>query len=423
MSNGTQPRGRHCMLVHNTYPQREPRVEREARALVAHGYEVDVICLRDAGEPAEAVVAGVSVHRLPVRRHRGGAAALQLVEYLSFFFLAMVRLARLHRRRRFAVVQAHNLPDFLVFAAALPKLGGARVILDIHDLMPEFYVSRFRGGMRSLPVRIVLLQERLACHFADHVITVTELWRQALIARGVPAHKVSVVMNVADGRIFQRAPDLARTVGEGHVRPGATAEREDGFRLIYHGTLTRRYGIDTAIRAVELARHTVPGLHLTVHGSGEARDELAQLVDDLDLARHVTITSHYIPTPEMPAFIRRAHLGVVPYRRDIFTDGILPGKLLEYVALGIPVVTARTPVIESYFDETMLQFFEAEDHHALAATIIALHANRPRLLELAQSADRFNQRHSWQQVSATYIELIDRLHARGVARFSLNVDR
>jgi glycosyltransferase involved in cell wall biosynthesis len=423
MSNGTQLRGRHCMLVHNTYPQREPRVEREAQALVAHGYEVDVICLRDAGEPAQAVVGGVSVHRLPVRRHRGGAPALQLAEYLSFFFLAMVRLARLHLRHRFEVVQAHNLPDFLVFAAALPKLSGARVVLDIHDLMPEFYVSRFRGGMRSLPVRLVLLQERLACRFADHVITVTELWRQTLIARGVPAQKVSVVMNVADGRIFSRAPDLARAVGEERLYPSAAAEPDDGFRLIYHGTLTRRYGIDTAIRAVETARHAVPGLHLTVHGSGEARDELAQLVDDLDLEQHVTITSHYIPTPEMPAFIRRAHLGVVPYRRDIFTDGILPGKLLEYIALGVPVVAARTPVIESYFDENMLQFFEAEDHHALAAAIVALHADRQRLAGLAQSADRFNQRHSWQQVSAAYIELVDRLHTGGAAPFSLNVDR
>ncbi|HWQ14631.1 MAG TPA: glycosyltransferase family 4 protein [Roseiflexaceae bacterium] len=390
---------RHCMVVHNYYPQREPRVEREAQALVANGYEVDVICLREPGEPAEATVNGVNVYRLPVRRRKGSGPAVQLLEYLAFFAMASARLAALHRRRRYRVVQAHNLPDFLVFAAWLPKLSGARLILDIHDLMPEFFVSRFTGSMRSPPVRLVRLQERLACGFADHVITVTDLWREALIGRGTPPEKVSVVMNVANDRIFRRQAPTPRPAD-----PGC-------FRLLYHGTLTRRYGIDVAIRAVDIVRRQLPGVHFTVHGAGEERDALARLVEELDLGQHVRVTSHYIPTTEMPAFIQQADLGVVPYRRDIFTDGILPTKLMEYVALGVPVVAARTPVIEAYFDETMVQFFQPEDHEGLARAILALHADRERLALLAQNADRFNQRYSWQQVSAQYLALVDRLHA------------
>ena len=395
---GTSAR-RHCMVVHNYYPQREPRVEREAQALTAHGYEVDVICLREPGDPSFDVVDGVHVYRLPVKRRKGSGVAMQFMEYMSFFALASAKLAKLYRRRRYNVVQVHNLPDFLVFAAWLPKLSRARLLLDIHDLMPEFYASRFKSGMRSLPVRLVRLQEYLSCRFADHVISVTDLWRTALISRGLPADKVSVVMNVADDQIF--------------VQPSEPrAGDPEQFRLFYHGTITRRYGIDVAIRAVDVVRRRLPGVHMTIHGIGEYRDEMVQLVEQLGLQSHIQFTSDYIPTSDLPKIIRQADLGVVPYRRDVFTDGILPTKLMEYVALGVPVVAARTPVIESYFDETMVQFFTPEDHQDLARAILALHDDQARLRDLARNADRFNQRYNWQKVSAEYVALVDRLHSR-----------
>ena len=91
--------------------------------------------------------------------------------------------------------------------AATEFCNGVRVILDFHDLMPEFYRERYRGDDTSLSVRLLYLQEKLSCRFADHVITVSEHWRQALIERGVPAHKCSVVMNVADDNIFRPLKD------------------------------------------------------------------------------------------------------------------------------------------------------------------------------------------------------------------------
>lgn len=388
------------MVVHNYYPQREPRVEREAHALLSHGYEVDVICLREGNEPKQAVVDGVNVYRLPVKRHKGSGAAVQLLEYLAFFTMASARLARLHRQWRYNTVQIHNLPDFLVFAAWLPKLTKTRLILDIHDLMPEFYASRFNSTMHSWPVRLVCWQEYLSCRFADHVISVTDVWRNTLVHRGLPSQKVSVIMNVADHQIFRRPA----------TQPRGSAP--DSFRLIYHGTVTRRYGIDVAIRAVDIVRQHIPGIHLTIHGVGEYREALIQLVADLNLEAHVEFTSNYIPTSQMPQFIRQADLGVVPYRRDVFTDGILPTKLMEYVALGVPVVAARTPVIENYFDETMVQFFEPECHEDLARCVLALHADRQRLHALAQNADWFNQRYNWQAVSAEYVAIVERLQSR-----------
>lgn len=389
---------RHCMVVHAYYPLREPRVEREARALVSQGYQVDVICLRAEGEPPLANEDGVRVYRLPIKRHRGSGQAVQLLEYLAFFMLALTKLAALHRQRRYAVVQIHNLPDFLVFAGLVPKLTGARLILDIHDVMPEFYASRFGSDMTSWPVRLVRWQERLACRFADHVITVTDLWREALIGRGLPAQKVSVVMNVANDRFFRHAapapPDTTR------------------FKLLYHGTITHRYGVDLLLHALDRVRREVPHVQLTIHGVGEYRTTLLHLADQLQLGNCVQFSDHFVPTPELPQFIRQADLGIVPYRRDIFTDGILPTKLMEYVAVGVPVIAARTPVIADYFDDTMVQFFTPGDAEDLARCILALHADRQQLASFAHNADTFNQRYNWSAVSAGYIALVDRLQTR-----------
>jgi glycosyltransferase involved in cell wall biosynthesis len=389
------------MVVHAYYPFGETRVEREARALVDHGYEVDVICLQADGEPTVDTEDGVGIYRLPVKRHKKSGLIVQMLEYLAFFVLVFVRLAALHRRRRYRVVQVHNLPDFLVFAALVPKLTGAQLILDLHDLMPEFYAARFGGSLDSLPVRLIRWQERLSCRFADHVITVTEPWRETLIQRGLPAEKITVVMNVADDRIFHRTSAIA-----------LSARNDDRFNLIYHGNLTRRYGIDLAIQAVNLVRQKIPEIHLTIHGWGRYLETLIELADELDLREHVYFSSRAVPAAELPQLIRKADVGVVPYRRDVFTDGILPTKLMEYAALGMPVIAARTPAITAYFDEKMVQFFTPEDPDDLARCILTLYSDRKRMEQLAEGTEKFNQRYNWTKLGAEYVALVERLGTR-----------
>jgi glycosyltransferase involved in cell wall biosynthesis len=388
------------MVVHAYYPLGETRVEREALALIDHGYEVDVICLRGPTQPPIENENRVSIYRLPVRRHKYHGGTVQLLEYAVFFVLAFAKLASLHRRRRYAVVQIHNLPDFLVFAALVPKLTGARLILDLHDLMPEFYAVRFNSSLSSWPMRLIRWQERLSCKFADHVITVTEAWRKTLISRGVQAKKISVVMNVADGRIFSRAPAIERSIAN-----------DDCFRLIYHGNLSKRYGVNLAIRAVGLVRQHIP-VHLTIHGSGPLLGELQELTADMGLEGNIRFSTRLVPTQELAMLIRDADAGIVPYQRDAFTDGILPTKLMEYVALGIPVIAARTSAITAYFDETMVEFFAPGDVDDLAFHILALQADREKRERLVCSSQQFLRRYSWSQISADYVALVDRLASK-----------
>ena len=393
---------RHCMIVHAYYPLGETRVEREARALLQRGYRVDVICLRAAGEQPKEHDGGITIHRLPVRRHKGRGAGVQLLEYLAFFVLATIRLTRLHLRAPYQVIQAHNLPDFLVFAALPAKLMGARTILDIHDLMPEFYASRFGTGLDSLPVRLVQLQERLSCRFADHVITVSDHWRQVLIGRGVAPSKCSVVMNVADDSIFH--PPVVLPPLRHHP---------DGLRLIYHGSLARHYGLDLAIRAVDQVRADIPGIHLTLVGDGDYVAELRRLIDELGLESHVDLINALRPAEDLPAIIATADLGIAPYRNDTFTDGLLPTKLMEYAALGMAAVAARTTAIERTFGGTMVAFFEPGDADSLAACLRDLHAHPQQIAELRAGSALFNERYNWPKISAAYVAMVDGL---GVGR-------
>lgn len=387
-----------CHVTHAHYPITSMRLERQAKALVRRGYKVDVICLRKPGEPAWEVVDGVNVHRLPIRRHKGQGAAVQLFEYITYFFLASFRVTWMYWKYRYPIVHVHNLPDFLVFVALIPRLAGAKVVLDIHDVMPEFFVSNYGVGMDSLPVRLLKIQEKLSCLFANHVITVTELWRQSMIARGIPADKISVVMNVADDAVFYPQ------------REESPRDKDaDQFKLIYHGTLARRYGIDLIIEAVAALKDEIPGIHLTIHGAGEFLPELVALSETLELQSHVHFSTKLVPIEELPRLIERADVGVVPYRRDVFTDGILPTKMMEYMMLRMPVIAARTPIIEAYWDETMAEFFPPGDVEALAETIRYLYRHSDRCAELARNTEKFNRSYHWARISEDFIDIIDRL--------------
>jgi glycosyltransferase involved in cell wall biosynthesis len=384
---------RHLMIVHNHWP--DPRVEREARALVAAGFRVDVLCARDPYDTPDAGSPGIEVERLPVWRRRGRGPLLQMLEYLLFLFLATFHTGFRHARHRYRTVQVHNLPDFLVFSALLPKLTGAKVILDLHDLMPEFYASRFGTSLAILPVRLILLQERLAARFADRVITVTELWRRTLEERGVPASKLSVLMNLPDPAIYGAPP--------------ASVARDDGaFTLVYHGTLAERYGLDLAIRALAIARRDLP-VQLIIHGRGDLLDGLRALAAELGVADAVEFSTARLPSEDLPALLRRADAAVVPYRRDIFTDGILPTKLMEYVALDLPAIVSRTPVVEEYFDDSMVRFVPAEDPEALAAAIVELARDPERRAEIARNAALFRERYDWTRNAAEYVAMVREL--------------
>jgi len=392
---------RHCMVVHAFYPLAETRVQREAEALIANGYEVDLICIRFPNEPLEEVVRGVNVYRVPLKRNilLPGFAG-RMLAYVLFLLVAMFRLMRTYGKRQYGVVQVHNLPDFLVFCAWWPKLRGAKIILDIHDVMPEFYAERTHRAMDSTFVKFIAWQEQISARFADHVVTVTEPWRQALIERGVPDEKSSVVMNCPDHNMFHRG-----------VQPATTLKSDGNFHLIYHGVQAARHGLDGILRAVDQLRDEIPNLHVILHGDGDGHNDLVRLSRELNLTDRVHFSNDFMPIEDLPPFIAQADVGVVPYHDDIFSGGILPTKVLEYIALGLPVIAANTPAIQAYFDDKMIMRFEPGDIDALTKQIAALYHDKAKQASLIEESNRFNQRYNWATHSLEYVAVVDRLNA------------
>ncbi|MDD5369339.1 MAG: glycosyltransferase family 4 protein [Anaerolineaceae bacterium] len=388
-----------CMIVYATYPLGETRVQREAELLLKHGYEVDVICLRLPGELPEDRFKGVGIYRqkyrFPILGVKSAGLRGRFFNYFRFFSTAAIRVTRLHLKNPYNVIQVHNLPDFLAFSAVIPKLLGVPVILDLHDLMPEFFAGRFKTRL-PLMATLINWQERLSCKFADHVITVSEHWRQALIRRGVPEQKCSVIMNVADDAIFHTCDD--------DIRP----PHSDHFRLIYHGSIHERYGLDLAVEAIDKLRDEIPNIHLTLIGNGEFLPEIVRMVDKRGLKQYVTIEKLHL-VEELPGIIRSYNLGVVPYKNDVFTDGLLPTKLMEYAALGLPAVASRTTAIQAYFSGTNTEFFEPGNADDLALRIRYLYDHPARLAQLSRGSQNFNQLYNWTKVGSEYVELVERV--------------
>jgi glycosyltransferase involved in cell wall biosynthesis len=383
------------MAAYTNY-RRDPRVRREAEALAQAGHQVVVLARREVGEAVRERIRGVEVVKVRGWKNTRTSAAMYALDYSAFFFMLFLHLVRYPLRYR--LVHINNMPDFLVFATCLQRLMGRPVIHDVHDLMPELFAEKFDTGEKSLIVRVLKMQERWAGRFASVVLTVEDGLKDILSARGVRREKIHVLMNLPDEKIFS-------------PRPTPPAKPPDApLVIVYHGTLARRLGLDVALEAVAKATQTIPSLQLRIIGAGEERTALMELRDRLHLSATVTFSDGFVPVERIPEMITDADIGVVPLRMSRGTAIMLPTKLLEYVRLGIPCIVPSTPTIQRYFDQRMVQFFEAENADSLAEAIITLYRDPQRRSRLAdQAIERFGNVHTWSEHKKAYVELVRRL--------------
>jgi glycosyltransferase involved in cell wall biosynthesis len=379
-----------CSVAYTHY-RSDPRVRREAEALAERGDDVTVVALQREGEPSEHELGNVRVIGLPVTRYRGDGARGYLTSYGVFFMRAAAYLTK--HRKRYDIVHVHSIPEAMVFAAMIPDAVGARIVLDVHDLSSEAYASRF--GRTPRPVAVA---ERLSLKYADAVVTVHDRYREMIVERGVRPEKVTVVHNTPDERLFpMRTPSLP----EG-----------DGFRVVYHGALLRRYGLETAVRAVAELRDRIPGITFEIYGDGDFRADLVRLIDELGLQGTVKLSEGAVPLDDIAAAVAGANVGVVPFLPERFTETILPTKLLEYVRLGIPVVVARNPVIEGYFDDNAVHFVTPGAVDDLVKAVEAIHSDPQSAVAGAVRAQEFFDRYSWERDRQRLFEMMDEVAKR-----------
>jgi glycosyltransferase involved in cell wall biosynthesis len=396
-----RPEGLRICMVHYSDFVVDSRIQRQARALAERGDEVDCVCIGE--ESVEQVGNGtIRTHRASAGKPRGGARAY-LEGNARFLAGAAHRVSALDRSRRFDLVEVHNMPNALVLAALMPKARGTPIVLNFHDTFPELFATLFERPPDHPLVRLIRGEERLSAAMADAHVFVTEEARMLLRGRGIAASRSAVVMNTPDERVFgmRRDPRTLPSSGE--------------LRVIYHGGLAERFGVETLVRAVALLRKRGMPVTLDVYGSdAEAARELTAKASSIG-RDGIRIAPEPTPVGEIPSLLEKAHLGVVPTLRDDFTELLLPVKLLEYVHMGIPVVASQLPVIERYFDRTQVQFAEPGDPTSIALAIEATLADPAGALERTQRAAAKLAEMEWSRQRQGYLALIDDLVADGAS--------
>lgn len=381
-------------MVAYTFYEADNRVRRYAEALAQRGDRVDVVVLRrDPKLPCHEKANGVHVYRIQKRTINERTKLSYLFRLLRFLINSALFLTGKHLKRPYDLIHVHSVPDFEVFAALMPKVFGAKIILDIHDILPELYASKFNVSHKSLVFKSLIMIEKASTAFSHHVIIANHLWEKTLAARSVRKEKLSVFLNYPDRTIFR-------------PRPGPL--RNDKFIVLYPGTLNWHQGLDVAIRSFAIIRDKVPQAEFHIYGEGPQKTDLIRLTRKLGLEDRI-IFKDFLPIEEIADAIGNAHLGVVPKRKDSFGNEAFSTKIFEFMSMGVPVIAANTKVDKYYFDDSMIQFFESGDENDLARCFLELMTNRELRERLSANGLKHVEENSWDAHKQRYFDLVDSL--------------
>ena len=391
--NPPKKRRRICMLAYSFY-ESDNRIMRYADALAKRGDIVDVIALRGENLPKYEKINNVNVYRIQKRKINEKNQATYLSKLLVFLLKSFLFISKRHLQKPYDMIHVHSVPDFEVFAALIPKLQGSSIILDIHDIVPEFYASKFSDGNKdSFFFKALVKLEQLSIKFSDHVIISNHLWHKTLTSRSVDKSKCTTVMNYPDEAIFYQRP---RT------------RHDDKFIILYPGTLGWHQGLDVAIKAFAIIKDKVPKVEFYIYGVGSERDKLATLITELDLDNKVFIKDP-IPIEKIAEVMANADLGIVPKKNDPFGGEAFSTKILEFMSLGIPVIVSRTKIDSYYFNDSVVKFFNPDDIDDLAQSMLTLFQNKEQRDTLRDNALRFVEDYRWSKKKNEYFDLVDSL--------------
>lgn len=382
------------MLAYTFY-EFDNRVRRYAETLAADGNHVDVIALRINRQQAKVeCINHVKVYRIQRRVNNEKFKLSYLIKMLIFFCRSFIFLTRKYLIERYNIIHVHSPPDFEVFATLLPKIKGAKIILDIHDIMPEFYKSKFNSNEKSLIYKALLSIERFSIAFSDHTLISNHIWEKRLLERSAHSGKITTIINFPDERIFRS------TVKQKNVHKCI---------LMYPGTLNWHQGLDIALEAFEIIKDLVPHAELHIHGDGPSKPYLANRIKQLQLEHRVLLKGS-VPINEIAKCMAYSDLGIVPKRNDSFGGEAFSTKTLEFMQLGVPIIVSKTKIDSFYFDDSIVRFFKPGDHKDLAEAMLELITNKQARISMAERASEFVIPNRWGAKKQIYLNLIDNLN-------------
>jgi glycosyltransferase involved in cell wall biosynthesis len=394
------------MVMFSHYPS-DPRPRRALEALVREGMQVDLICLRDGDSPRHEILGGIDVLRVPLKRRRGGKLAYAY-QYSVFILISSLIFAFRSLTGGYDLAYVHNMPDILVLSVLIPKALGAKVILDLHDPMPELMMTIFNLEKDSPSVRLMRRIEKWSIARANSVVTVSLAFKQIFASRSCRPEKIEVVMNSPDGEIFPFC--------EPKSQGAANQARNKRFVIMYHGSLVERNGVHLAVEALARVRQALPAAELRIYGARTPfLDHVMEMARDKGLQGAV----HYFGPKRLQDLVREIEdcdVGVIPNQRNPFTDINTPTRIFEYLAIGKPVIAPSTSGIQDYFSHDSLVFFESGNAEDLAERIEYVFSHPAEVRELVRRGQEVYREHSWEKERMRLIELVAGLLDKGVKR-------
>ncbi len=383
-----------CMVTHSYYLS-DTRVIQYAEALAKRGDHVDVLALQPANDaPGQTKIRDVNLVRLQPRLDRKEQSRMSYLFPLVRFLFASARwIAREHARKPYDLLHIHNVPDFMVFAAAYPRWTGARVILDIHDIVPELYASKFGKSEKGLLISLLKWMERLSARMADHVIIANHLWLEKYEHRTGAVGKCSVFINNVDAGIFQ---------------PSRRTRNDGKLVILFPGGLQWHQGLDIAIGAFHKIRGELPHAEFHIYGEGDMKSNLVSQAQELGLNGSVRFFNR-LPVHEIARVMAEADLGVVPKRADSFGNEAYSTKIMQFMSLRVPVVVSNTKIDRYYFDDSVVRFFESGNSGDLAVAMLELLRDEALRHNMVARAAEYAARNSWNQRKGDYLKLVDDL--------------
>lgn len=394
-ANANRTGRRVCMLAYTFY-EFDNRVRRYAETLAERGDQVDVIALSSPYfEDPVGQINGVRVYRIQSREYNETSEWSYAGRLFRFLLRSSIFLRRMDRNYHYDVVHVHNMPDFLVYAGWYPKQKGAKLILDVHDIVPELFANKFKTRLRGFYCSLLKRVEKASASFVDHVIVSNDLWRNTLVSRSVTAGKCSVFLNHVDLSIFYR-----------HSR----SRHDDRFIVLFPGSLQWHQGLDIGIKAFAVFKKEVPNAEFHIYsGGGEnQKAELITLSRQLGLGDSVKFQGG-VALDQIPQIIADADLGVVPKRADSFGNEAYSTKIMEFMSQGLPVIASRTKIDTFYFDDTAVQFFESGNHEDMARAMLEVYRSKELRARLVSRGLEYAEQNSWERRKEEYLTLIDNL--------------
>ena len=384
-------------LLYSYYPQ-DTRPLRESEALVEAGMQVDMICLRHKGQKAEETINGVNVYRLPMQMNREGKLAY-IIQYAKFILLSLVKLSLLYFREKYDIIHVHNMPDILVVSAILPKLFGSKVILDLHDPMPELFMTKYWVPETHLAVRLLARAEAFSIRFADMVITPNISFRNLFMSRGCPEEKIFIVMNSPVDTIFSHKENTL---------DNDLANEPDKFVIMFHGSIFERQGVDTAVEAIATLRNVIQNIEFRVFGHGDYVKTFLKLVEEHKVQDIVKFHGS-VSLDQISREIQKINVGIIPNKKNPFTDLNMPVRIFEYLKLGKAVIVPKTQGILDYFDDNSIVFFDAGDSQSLYDAILRVYNDKETIDNIVMNGSRVCDENRWELQKKILVERVSLL--------------